>query len=187
MKKIFIFLPVALALGIVGTGLFFWYKSRTQPPSPYEIFVNEKHGFSFEYPSDWFMEEISPEAVRLTTTNKPSGDGGVPLGAKVEVFALENYNHFGLEKWISWMKSENDLANGQAAPKTEEIKLAGKKAIKEITKGATGLIEQGDPITVYSLIGSGDYILQINYVGREPDYSEALSGFNHILDSFKEI
>ena len=72
--------------------------------------------------------------------------------------------------------------------KKEEITVGGKKAIKEI---ATSLvvgalpagIEEGNPISVYLI--KDNYIIQINYTGREPDYSGNLANVEHLLDSFK--
>lgn len=143
-------------------------------------YSNTRYGFSLEYPPKWFrFGEPESDIVHFSTVNKDPPMGGPPLGARVEIMVLENIKGLSLEEWLNWMNSEGPE---KEIENEEEITVGGKKAIKEVVASLPGPVEAGSTINVY--LAKGQYIIQINYLGREPDYSENLENFDHLLESF---
>jgi len=177
MKKITFFIPLfLLILILVGAGC------GEDGISSYSIYTSDEHKFSFEYPSSWYLED-NPEFGTIFLSNKEEEppSGGVSLGVRIEIFVIENPENRELEQWINWHKSQPGLE--EEILETKQVELSGKKAIQEITAAPKGLVAQGNPITVYS--STNENIVQINYTGREPDFSEQKQVFEHVLTSFK--
>ena len=141
-------------------------------------YTNTKYGFSFEYPEKWYLED-NPEFgnVFLSSKEEEAPMGGVSLGVRIEIFIIENTENLGLEEWISWIHSEGgtELTGESAVVDRKEITVGGVKAMQE---------EYVTPsITVY--LAKDNYIIQINYTGRDPDYYTEMRSFNNLLDSFE--
>ena len=97
------------------------------------VYTNTKYGFSFEYPEKWYLED-NPEFgnVFLGSKEEEAPMGGVSLGARIEIFIMENTENLGLKEWISWMHSEGgtELTGESAVVDRKEITVGGAKAIK---------------------------------------------------------
>lgn len=168
MKKAIIFIAALMLLSLVLIGASC---GKT-------VYTNTEYGFSFEYPKAWYIEDNSEFGnIFLSSKEEEPPMGGVSLGARIEIFIMENTENLGLEEWISWMHSEGgiELTGESAVVDRKEITVGGVKAIQE---------EYVTPsITVY--LAKDDYIIQMNYTGREPDYTENLKNLEHLLGSFK--
>lgn len=150
--------------------------------APFPVtYSNNKYDFSFEYPENWFLED-SPEfgTIFLSNKNEEAPMGGVSLGVRVEIFIIKNNDNLGLEEWVEWNKSQGGPE--EELIRSKEINLGDKKAIKEVIAAQPGPVEQGNPIIVY--MTDGNSVIQINYTGREPDYSQELLNFENLLESF---
>ena len=177
MKKITFFIPLfLLVLVLIGAGC------GENGISSYSIYTSEEHQFSFEYPSSWYLED-NPEFSTIFLSNKEEEPpmGGVSLGARIEIFISENTQELSLQEWIEWHKSQS--GSEKEALETKQITVGNQQAIRETVAVPEGAIAQGDPVTVYFSI-DGDMV-QMNYTGREPDYSENIEVFQHLLNSFK--
>ena len=72
-----------------------------------KTFYNTKHSFSFEYPPHWYVtgDEMA-DIIQLSTVEQESGDGGLPLGMRVEIIVSENPDKINLEDWVDSMSGE---------------------------------------------------------------------------------
>ncbi|MCK5044329.1 hypothetical protein KAR26_01190 [Candidatus Parcubacteria bacterium] len=141
-----------------------------------KTFYNAKHSFSFEYPPHWYVtgDEMA-DIIQLSTVEQESGDGGLPLGMRVEIIVSENSDKIDLEDWVDAMSREEVINR-------ETITIGGMSALKEVSWPLFD--DEGPPIIVY-IAKDASYIVQINYLGRNPDYIENMSYFEQLLDSFK--
>lgn len=185
MKKIIIILIIIVIIIGIGLGIF-WLQKDKKPLSDFTVYSNADYGFSLEYPTNWYKVD-NPEfsSVFFSSKEEEPPMGGVSLGARIEIFVMENSENLGLEEWIEESKAQEGPE--EELMKKEEITVGGRKAIKEVIIPRQGPIEEGSPITVY--LAKDDYIIQINYTGRdtglETDYWGHLQEFQHLLDSFK--
>lgn len=181
MKKAIIFIAVLMLLGLILIG---GSCGGDKKSSDYTIYTNTEYGFSFEYPKAWYIEDSSEFGnIFLSSKEEEAPMGGVSLGARIEIFIMENTENFNLDQWIRWMKGYEEGELYGKMLETEEITVGGERAIKEKGVAPSGPVEQGPPITVY--LAKDNYIIQMSYTGREPDYTENLKNLEHLLDSFK--
>lgn len=196
MKKVIILVVIILVVAGAAVGIYLWKKGQEDgggaiPPGPkpkpkagFEIYANTKHGFSLEYPEDWYLVD-NPEfnSVFFSSKEEEAPMGGVSLGARIEMFMIENSEGLSLEKWIEQSCSQEPE---EEIMKEEEITVGGKKAVKVVVTPREGPVEAGPPITVY--VAKNNYIIQINYTGRETgletDYFGNIENFEHFLGSF---
>ncbi|MFW6149836.1 MAG: hypothetical protein ACOC6D_08255, partial [Atribacterota bacterium] len=143
--------------------------------------TSSKHEFNFEYPRDWYLED-NPEfnSIFLSSKQEEPPMGGVSLGARIEIFVSENDQDLKLEDWVEWHKSQS--GQEKEVLETKQITVGDKQAIKETVAAPEGVVTQGNPATVYC--ATNGEIIQMNYTGREPDYSENIEVFQHLLNSF---
>jgi len=155
------------------------------------VYINTEYGFSLECPADWYKVD-NPEfgSVFFSSKEEEPPMGGVSLGARIEIFVIENSESLGLEEWIERNKTQGGPV--EEVLKRERITVGGQKAIKEVnTSIIVGAlpegVEIGNPTTVY--MAKDNYIVQINYTGRdiglEAGYWGHLHEFQCLLDSFK--
>ncbi len=146
----------------------------------YIIYQNTKYGFSLEYPRAWHSFGAEPDSsiIRFSDTFEDSGDGGVPMGAVIDIYILENYENLSLEDWI-----EQSLEYGPEREILREDIFSGNYAnfIQKTFAPFPGPIEAGSVITAYTSLAGDDYIVQINYLGREPNYTASLKYFERLL------
>lgn len=181
MRKIILFITILLLTSLVLVGAGCFEKPEPEPEVSFLTYSNTKHGFSLEYPENWHKTG-GPDSDMIAFSSKKEeiNGGGPPLGTRIELVVLENYENLVLEDWIEEMRSQGDWGD---LIKREEITVGGRMAIKEKYAAPTGLVEQGPPILVFLL--KDNYIIRFKYLGREPDYSEDLEVFEHLLESFK--
>ena len=180
MKKVFI---TILALAVVGLGLYFLL-SQKWLGNEYQSYQNSKYNFSLDYPKTWYAlgAEADSSVIRFSDTAEESGDGGVPLGAVVDVMVLENYDGLSLENWI-----EESLNQGPEQEILREEVRGGKNIqfLVKVFNPITGPVEAGPTMVAYAGLENKKYILQINYMGRNPNYKAGMKYFEHLLKSFK--
>lgn len=173
MKKITLVITILFLFSLT----LFGASCGEKRPSEYMVYTNTEYGFSFEYPEKWYLVD-NPEfgTIFLSSKEEEPPMGGVSLGARIEIFIIENTENLSLEEWISWMQSEGgiELTGESAVVDGKEITVGGVRAIKE-----TGVAQS----TVY--LAKNDYIIQINYTGRDPDYYTEEGKLVHLLESFK--
>lgn len=169
---------IAIAAGIILIFLIWFAASREWQGNDNTLYENTKHNYSFRYHPEWNkMGEAEDDIVMLYNTENPPGDGGIPQGIKIDVMALENYDNLELDAWVEQMTSrgpEKEVIN------KANMKIGGEKAIRQASMPRQG--SEGPPIGVY-LIKDNNVIL-MNYLGREPDYSENVGHFESLLRSF---
>ncbi len=179
MKKIpFLFLIFLLVLILIAAGC----REDKGKTFEYQTYTSSKHGFSFEYPQSWHLED-NPEFNSIFLGNKQEEPpmGGVSLGARIEIFISENAEDLELEQWIEWHKPQS--GQEQEVLETKQITVGNKQAIRETVTVPQGPVTQGNPVTVY--FSTDGNVIQMNYTGREPNYSQNIEIFQHLLNSFK--
>ena len=190
MKKIII---VVVIIFLVILGLFYIFvfnqskEDKTQ--EEYLKYENTKYNFSIEYPKAWYssgMEEDS-SVIFFRDTKEESGDGGVPLGVTMDIIILENEEGLGLEEWI-----DQSLLQGPAQEVLEEgtlnfgdIRFFKKTFAPFAEFEEIDSTEAGSVIVAYTTLDNEKYIVQISYLGREPNYTTKIKHFEHLLKSFK--
>lgn len=191
MKKIVTFLIIVLIIIGAGFGIYQWQKgekggkdekySEGSEETAFATYSNSKYGFSLEYPADWyFTGGPESETIEFRNLKEESGEGGLPLGANIGIYISENYENFSLDEWIDLMMTEGP---GLTLRDRGEITVGKERAIKLEFMPILIDSDEGLPISVY--LAKNNYIIQINYIGREPDYSGNLVNFEHLLNSFK--
>lgn len=179
-SKFSVFLLLGLGFTLLG------FKCNQTPSSVPETnsflsYTNKKHRFNLEYPLDWFLSgDADADIVHLTSVSENLALGGPPSGARLEIIILDNPEGFSLRDWVRWIKTEG---SGQGLTEDKEIIVAGQKAIQQTGQSPPGPVGQGRPISIY--LAKGNQIVQINYLGREPAYSENQTNFEAILRSFQ--
>jgi len=182
MKKLFI-LGIIISLIIIGCWFIFIY-NQGGDVDIYQEYENTEYGFKLEYPKSWRFSGLTADSsiISFKDTRGKSGEGGFPLGAKIEIIVLENYDNLALEDWI-----DQSLAYSQEQEILSEETVRGKNVqfLVKTFKPMPGPVESvGPPISAYALINDKKHIVQINYLGREPNYTAGMKHFKHLLLSF---
>ena len=176
MKKLFV-LVIISALVAYGFWALFIQKWRGNDNLKY---INTKHSYSFQYSPDWnLMGDPQDDVVMLYNTDTPPGDGGVPAGVKVDIMFLENYDDLSLEDWIEQMsqgESEQEVFT------EENTTVDGIEAIRRTFSPTFVELGEGAPTSIYFM--KENYIIMINYLGREPDYNLQRGNFEMMLATF---
>ena len=177
MKKI-IFIAVLILLSLIVA----IYLNEDKKVSEYTVYTNSEYGFNFEYPKSWYLED-NPEfgTIFLSSKEEEAPMSGVTSGVRIETFIIENAENLGLEEWIEWNKFQGGPE--EELLESKEITVGDKEAIQETVAVTPGPVEQGNPTAVY--LSDNGNIIQMNYTGREPDYSQEIEIFQHLLGSFK--
>ena len=154
---------------------------------PAATYTNEKYGFEFKYPADWhmLMGDEKSEIIQLSNVDTPSGDGGPPLGARIEVIIFEAYLGMNFEENIREIRGE---ALGSEEISMEEIEVGGHTAYKYMFPPSFDDLKEGNPIEVYlstKINFLEDYIILVKYMGRAPDYNDNLGIFDYVLKTWK--
>ena len=174
-KKLFVSLVI-----IIGVCCLWFLFTQDWRGNDNLKYINTKHGYGFQYSSDWnLMGDSQSDVIMFYNTETPPGDGGVPVGIKVDVMVLENYENLSLEVWLE------QLSQGgfeQEVLMKEDTTVDGIKAIRKTVSSTFIELNEGDPISVYFM--KDNNIIVINYLGREPDYSAQMGNFKLILDTF---
>ncbi len=191
-KTILIIVILVIAVGAT-VGIYQWRESRSENKeiissfnfSSYRVYFNSKYGFSLEYPKDWYVVD-KPEfnTVFFSSKEEKLPMGGVPLGARIELNIIQNPEGLEPKECIE----KNYLQNlKQEIIKEEKITIGGRKAIKVTVAPRTGPVKEGPPVIV--CLAMNDYIIQINYTGRDTGlksgYFGNLKNLEHFLSSFK--
>ena len=175
-KKLFILLPTI----IVILGAYWFVSTQDWRGNDNLKYTNTKYDYSFQYSPNWnLMGDSQSDVIMLYNTETPPGDGGVPVGIKVDVMILDNYENLNLEAWVGQLSQEGF---NQEVLTEENITVDGIKAIRRTTSPVFVELDEGAPISVYFM--KENNIIMINYLGREPDYSMEIGNFELILESF---
>jgi len=168
----------------------------------YIIYMNEAYGYFAKYPSAWsigFFGEEPEKANPVWFVSKEDdlvgGDGGLPQGAKIQVFVQnlaeleevdESFPEISvIDDWVNWEKenqaSIEDELNGPSVE--NKVELAGVSAIR---------FDYNDPENEY--VGSSvkieflgkdkENVYVIQYFGSEPDYTEQMPYFEKFIEDF---
>jgi len=212
MKKIILIIIIFLIV-LIAAPIGWYYWQLNYPPNggeddlskkiPAEIsYYNDKYKYSLKFPEEWFVgflgnskEEANVIWFVSDEKDLEQGDGGPPLGAKVEVIAQDleelrlidpRFPEINSAKgWLDWERSGWSKFSREPVDirKYEErtVTLAGKEAIRTTYKEST--FEETGPGIAMTLFDS-DIIYQINYLGRKPFYTENLDSFEKIIHSF---
>ncbi|MBU0596554.1 hypothetical protein KJ641_04155 [Patescibacteria group bacterium] len=169
-----------ILLGVIMlVGLGYWFFTQDWRGNDNAKYINSKHSYSFQYSPDWnLMGDSQADIVMLYNTEDPPGDGGVPVGIKMDIMALENYDDLSLSDWV-----EQISQNGpeEEILQQENIKISGFDAIRKIVEPIFTELNEGSPISIY--FAKDNYIFIISYLGSEPDYSEQMGNFELILNT----
>jgi len=160
------------------------------PGGAWNIYTNEKYGFSFEYPSDWFLEDdshgrpyvllTSPE--RKIAAQNAEGDEIVVIDAKITTYNsykdLPN-NKDGLN-FESWLKVEDDYFNGEITPITVDDLSA---YLIHSTSKYRNVDYNFD--FEFVMLEHNEKIYQLNF--NVPSSNDYLEERDHMLQSFELI
>lgn len=165
-------------------------------------YYNDKYGYSLEFPEDWLIgyfgdDKENADMVWFVSDEADfqSGNGGLPVGAKVEVIIqdLEMFTEVDsefpdietIDDWVAWEEesqpSIEDDFQGEA--EVSEIEVAGQEAVKQIYDNPT-VDDYGKLTTVKFLDSSGRYVFMLQYLGGNSAYDEFKGLFDEIVDSF---
>ena len=179
MKKNF-FILLAIVITILGACLFWYLFTQEWRGNENNKYINTKHNYSLQYSHDWnIIGDPDDDILMFYNTESPSGDGGIPAGVKVDVMVLENHDNLNLETWVGQLY-QRDLE--QEVLTQENVTVSGIKAIRRTVSPFFVDLDEGTPISVYFM--KENNIVMINYLGREPDYSEQIGNFELILSTF---
>ena len=181
MKKIHIAILAVLA---IATALWYVFVfSNKWRGNEYQEYKNDQYGFWLEYPKSWYALGDDPESsvIRFSDTAEESGDGGTPLGAVMDVIVSENYVGIPLQEWIS-----QSLSRGPEQEIASEDEFAEGNVLfsRKVFVPISGPVQAGPIITAYASLNGGANIIQINYMGREPNYTAGMKHFDRLLRSF---
>lgn len=211
-KKLLLIILIPLIV-LIAAPIGWYYWQLNYPPDlgeddlskkiPAEIsYYNEKYKYSLKFPEEWFVgflgdskEEANVVWFVSDEKDLEQGDGGPPVGAKVEVIVqdLEEQRLIdprfpeinSAKDWLDWERSGWSKFSREPVEtrKYEErtVTLAGKEAIRTTYKEPE-FVEAGPGITI--TLFDSDIIYQINYLGRKPFYTESLGKFEEIVKSF---
>ena len=165
------------------------------------LYFNTKFGYSVDYPDEWFIgyygESEEQAQVIFFVSNQgdlQAADGGLPLGVKAEIIVQDlkelremaaSMSHIDtIGEYVKWQKTyqagfDTDM---QGKCIEENIKIGQVDAIKEVCDNPA---EAGFDKTrkVQLLSPDMNYIYIIQYLGREPYYSNNASEFDRIYKS----
>lgn len=167
------------------------------------VYINEKYGYSIEYPKTWWYGWIGDNDgakadVYWFVSDKSDmelKDGGLPAGAKAEIIVtdLEELKNIDasmlnidtIEKYAEWQKANqvgfDTEMQGECIE--ENIKINGLNAIKEVCENP--MEESFGKTRKVQLLSSDDkYVFLIQYLGKEPYYSDNTDKFENVYKSF---
>ncbi len=177
MKKILA--PLIIVIAVVGAYLLWTFLTQDWRGNELADYENATHGYAFQYPPHWKM--MGDEYVlTLYNTDSPPGDGGIPSGIRVDVMALENYDDLSLEDWVDQMEQNGPE---EKILMRENVTVAGQPAIRKTANSIFASNAETPPSISVTFI-KDDTIFLINYLGREPSYSDEMPGFEALLKSF---
>lgn len=166
------------------------------------LYFNTKFGYSVDYPDEWFIgyygESKEQAQVVFFVSNQgdlQGADGEPPLGAKAEIIVHDlkklkemdaSMSHIDtIDEYVKWQKTYQVGFDTEMHGKCieENIKIGKADAIREICDNSA---EDGFSKTrkVQLLSPDKNYIFLIQYLGREPYYSNNIEQFNKIYKSF---
>ena len=179
MKKKLIILLTVMVLAGLGYGLYSFLTQEWRGNDNLK-YTNTKHSYIFQYSPEWnLMGDASADILMFYNTENPPGDGGLPVGIKMEIMTLENYDNLSLSDWVEQM-SQNGPE--QEIVMQENVMIAGLEAIRKTVAPTFVDLGEGAPISIYFI--KDNYVFVMNYLGREPDYSEQIGNFELILKTF---
>jgi len=211
-KSIIGIVIIVVILVILPIGWYYWQNNSGNqgiddlanyiPTDPnFSVYQNNKFGYSVDYPKDWFLGffgESKPQAqVVFFVTDKgdlQATDGGPPLGAKVEIIVQDlkelkemdtSMSHIDtIDEYVKW---QNIYQVGfdtemQGECIEENIKIGTTDAIREICDNP---VEAGfgKVRNIKLLSPDMNYVYIIQYLGREPEYSNNTDMFDKIYKS----
>ncbi len=152
----------------------------------YAMYQNDLYGFSFEYPQSWYLLQGGPDSsvIIISDIKEESGDGGVPLGAVIDFYVSENYDNLSVEDWIA-QQYEYVPPIGIL----DEYVFTGNSGefLVKVQEALPSPVDAGSPRVAYKSIKNGEFILQIGYFGRNPNYTQGFGYFEHALNTFLEM
>ena len=177
MKKTTLVLIIVI---VIITGSFAWWLSSLKwYDNIHEDYYNTKYNFGFQYSPDLnILGDAETNVIMLYNTENSPGDGGLPDGIKMDIMVLENYDNLSLE---SWVEQVSQMGPEQEVLMEETITIRDIKAIQKTFSLSFDNLNEGAPISIYFLRENNVFML--NYLGREPDYSENLKEFQWLLSS----
>lgn len=212
-KLILIIAIIVVILVILPIGWYYWQNNsgnqgiddlRSNPATDpdFGIYQNNKFDYSVNYPKDWFLgfygESREQAQVVFFVSNKgdlQGADGGPPLGAKVEIIVQDlkelkemdkSMSHINtIDKYVKWQKTYQVGFDTEMQEKCieENIKIGQVDAIKEICDNPVGA-GFGKTRKVQLLRPDMNYVYIIQYLGREPYYSNNTDTFDKVYKSF---
>ena len=187
MKNKIIILVILLVLfSAGGYGLYSFLGQEKNKGSNNLVYTNTTHNYSFEYKSEWNLFGTPQDSVvMLYNSEVLPGDGGVPAGILISIIASENYDNLSLEDWVEQIIPEDKVKEllPEGVLSEERFVISGIEGIKITINPILSDLNEGPMISIY--FNKDNYIFIINYLGREPDYTNEMKHFENLLKSFK--
>ena len=208
-KNIFLIL-LLLSLGSFII-VYFWSTNRVdlkkgdllEEKSDKVIYSNDKYNYSLKFPSTWLLDyfggsQEAAQGITLVSNKKDlgAGDGGPPLEVKVEIF-VQYFKELAqvdlsfplietIDDWLEWERTYQVGFDSESLgrPKDEIIAVDGLRAIKSAYRQPLYPEDMGKSIRIIFLNPSQDYLFQIQYIGREPFFTQLEEEFDQIIKSF---
>lgn len=199
---------IIFVLVILPIGWYYW--KINQPPQPHgddltdiNIYINEKFDYSVEYSENWHIgfygeSKEQAEVVFFVSDRKDlqAADGGLPLGVKAEIIVQNLEELKEIDESMSYIKTITEYIEWQNMNQAgfdvemqgkcieENIKIDGLDAVKKVCDNPT---EEsfGKVSKIQFLNPDGNHAFLIQYLGREPYYSDNKTEFDYIYQSFK--
>lgn len=195
------FIVLAAAVIIFGTGWWYFNQIRifeSEKNAGWELYKNEKLGFSVQYPADWKVAEVITEIDPITNT-QPSGmefavfeekgppkEGITGLGKKVMVdnwiTRWEVYPYFGGKQSLQITDVEILIANigkdfKDRREERENVSVAGKSGLRVVVTSFS------DPTKIEEVVffKNRDTV----YVIRNLDVTGSKEKFKMFYESFR--
>lgn len=196
-------LVLTVVLAALAGGYLFWrYWCGGHPDLLVQEYQNTKFGYSFEYPTSWYLGDVGDleeEANPVWVVSHPEDvqlmEGGLPheVVVPVVVHNLEELTEIDPSMlkintswdWVNWRRSQWGESDRErlGSYQDEEITVDGKLAIRTTFEASSA--EAGPWVVVVFLDANSKLIYQIEYVSRQSFYDGNLHHFEDLLASFR--
>lgn len=181
------------SIGILLVGFLFANNLETQgKANKNSIYFNPEHRVSFEYPKDWYLEDLSmpepmstdiislgPESIQFTE-DMPDIGPIYPIYAQM----VPSAKPADLERIIKdeLLSPEQGFGLKLETVKREDVTVAGIFAVKVSGLG-TGV--QNNRYIRETFIPLADKLVSVFYISSRSEPASDIDIYNHILDSIK--
>lgn len=170
----------------------------------FKHYQNTRYDYGFSYPESWFVgfigsneQEAGVVWVGPNEEDVEETMGGSPVGVKFEVITFDlpdmkkeapDLPQIGtVREWVDWQRSnwtDYQVENIIGKYRDENVTVNGVEAIRTYFSPPENNPAGRESQEVQVMDRSKERVYLLKYYGREPAYSENISNFERIVDTF---